>query len=64
MEEKYRCERPREMLVLEPEDWSEGEWVTILKLFGMRKAERIVISEYKLETYGVPTDRVIEEIEP
>lgn len=39
-------------LILEPEDWSEDEWATILKVFGMEEAERIVLSDYTLEAYG------------
>lgn len=42
-------------LVLEPEDWTEGEWKIILKLFGMIEAERIVLRDYTLEAYGTPT---------
>lgn len=42
----------KEPLILEPEDWV-GEWKTILKLFGMKEAERIVIRDYKFEAYGV-----------
>lgn len=44
-----------EFLVLEPEDWSEEEWKTILKLFGCVEAERIVIRDYKMQAYGTPT---------
>lgn len=43
----------KEPLILEPEDWSEAEWTTILKLFGMEEAERIKVSDYVLETYGI-----------
>lgn len=39
-------------LILEPEDYSEVEWNTILKVFGMEEAQRIVLSEYKFEAYG------------
>ena len=44
-----------EQLILEPCDWSEEEWKTLVKLFGMTEAERIVISNYTLEAYGTPT---------
>jgi hypothetical protein len=43
----------KEPLILEPEDWSEAEWATILKLFGMEEADRIKVSDYVLETYGI-----------
>lgn len=49
----YICEQPKEQLILEPEDYPGDEWSTILKIFGMKKAERIVISNYKLEAWGV-----------
>lgn len=41
-----------EQLILEPEDYSEDEWKTILKIFGMEEAERIVISDYTFEACG------------
>lgn len=44
-------------LVLEPEDWTPGEWETILKLFGMLEAERIEVYGYTLETYGIEKPR-------
>lgn len=53
----YEYERPREPLILEPEDWTADEWSVLLKLFGMKEAERIVVSEYVLETYGIKKER-------
>ena len=56
---KRKCEYvnfvagPWEQLVLEPEDWTEDEWKTILKLFGLENAERIMISDYTLKAYGM-----------
>lgn len=41
-----------EPLILEPEDWTESEWCTICKLFGMEDADRIKISNYEFEAYG------------
>lgn len=52
---KYSCECTKEPLILEPEDWSEEEWKTLLKLFGFKNAEKIKISDYKLEAYGIHT---------
>lgn len=43
-----------DFLVLEPEDWSEDEWKTILKLIGAEEAERLVVRDYILECYGTP----------
>lgn len=37
-----------DQLILEPEDWSPEEWATILKIFGLKKAERIELTEYKV----------------
>jgi hypothetical protein len=39
-------------LILEPEDYTEDEWKTILKIFSMEEAERIVISNYRFEAFG------------
>lgn len=49
---KQRIDNSDEKLILEPEDWSGEEWATILQLFGMKEAERIVISDYTFEAYG------------
>lgn len=43
-----------EPLILEPEDWIAAQWETICKLFGMDNAERIKVSGYKLEAFGLP----------
>lgn len=52
---KYKEKYPDCFLVLEPCDWTEDEWKTILKLFGMVEAERITVRDYTLEGYGTPT---------
>lgn len=53
-EKDYMKEDPAyESLVLEPDDWSEEEWKTILKMFNMKAADRIVISNYMFEAIGV-----------
>lgn len=49
---EYICRQEKESLILEPEDYPGDEWSTILKVFGMEEAERIVISDYKFEAYG------------
>lgn len=41
-----------EPLIFEQEDWTSEEWATILKIFSMKEAERIVISGYRFEAYG------------
>lgn len=47
--EKYILDEP---LILEPEDWTESEWQTICRLFGMKAADRIVVSSCLIEAYG------------
>lgn len=49
---KYEKQILHEPLILEPEDWSNSEWQTICRLFGMKAADRIVVSNCVLETYG------------
>ena len=49
---KYEKRILDEPLILEPEDWSNSEWQTICRLFGMKSADRIVVSSCVLETYG------------
>ena len=49
---EYMKTHVNELLVLEPEDYPGKEWDTILKIFGMEDAERIVISDYTFEAYG------------
>jgi hypothetical protein len=53
----YDWKKSTESLILEPEDWTEAEWATLLKLFGMEEAERIVVKDYILETYGIKKER-------
>ena len=41
-------------LILEAKDWTEEQFNAFRKLFGLEEAERIAISEYKLEAWGKP----------
>ena len=41
-------------LILEPEDWTEEQWKTFLELFDLVEAERIVLSDFKVDIYGTP----------
>lgn len=41
-------------IILEPEDWTEGQWATFLDVFGLIEAERIVISDCGVEVMGTP----------
>ena len=49
-----KFEKAKEPLILEPEDWTDKEWKTLLKLFGFESADRIKVSDYVLEAFGVP----------
>lgn len=50
---RFMAIKEREPLILEPEDWTEEEWSTILKLFGMEHAERIVVNKVQFEAFGI-----------
>ena len=39
-------------IILEPEDWTESQWAAFLELFDLEEAERIVLSEFKVDIYG------------
>lgn len=39
-------------LVLDPKDWSKEQYQAILDIFGFREAERIVLTEYKVDAYA------------
>ena len=41
-----------DQLILEQSDYSEYVWKTLLGIFGLNEAEKIVVSEYKLEAWG------------
>lgn len=41
-----------DQLILEPDDWTKEQYDAFLRIFGLKEAERIVITEYKLEAYG------------
>lgn len=58
---KYINVSINEPLILEPEDHTEEEWATIIKIFGMKQADRIVLSSYTLEAFGVQENIVTEE---
>ena len=42
-----------EQLILEQENYSEYVWNTLLGIFGLEDADKIVISEYKLDAWRV-----------
>jgi hypothetical protein len=42
----------KELLVLEPEDWSEEEWKTILKIFNVEAADTISVSIKDIRIFG------------
>ena len=43
-------------LVLNPKDWSHGQYRAFLDIFGLSEADEIVIQEYRIEAHG--TERV------
>ena len=49
--------KEKEPLILVPEDWTEDEWATILKLFGLKYGVRVVISDYTLKAFGIVKPR-------
>lgn len=50
--ERYMKINDEEPIILEPEDWTEDEWKTILKIFGMKTASRIKF-DCKFEAFGI-----------
>ena len=56
-------------LILEPEDWTKEQYSAFLKIFCLDEAERIVITDYKIEAYATPKltdedwDRAIKNLE-
>lgn len=41
-------------IILEPEDWTKEQWDVFLELFDLEEADRIVLSEFKVEAWGTP----------
>ena len=39
-------------IILDPKDWTEEQYQAFLDIFCFREAERIVLTEYKLDAYG------------
>lgn len=44
-----------EPLILEPEDYTESEWQTILKIFNLKSASRIKLA-CDFEAFGIKND--------
>lgn len=42
-------------VTLTPTNFSDVEWATILKLFGLEETEEIEIKGCEISTYGIPT---------
>lgn len=38
-------------LVLDPKDWTKEQYQAFLDIFGFREAERIVLTEFKVDAY-------------
>lgn len=43
-----------DQLILTPEDWTDEQFAAFRKIFGLEEAERIVITEYKIDAYAKP----------
>lgn len=41
-----------DQLILERDDWTDLAWQAFVDIFGLAEAERIVVSEYKLDAWG------------
>lgn len=39
-------------IVLEPEDWTKEQFEAFMKIFGLTNVKRIVVSEYRIESYA------------
>lgn len=50
--EKHFITNGDNFIVLEPEDWGKEQWQAFIDIFGLKEAERIKITEYKVEAYG------------
>lgn len=51
-EERYMKVCGKEPLILEPEDWTEDEWNTFLKVFNLKSASRIKLA-CEFEAFGI-----------
>ena len=51
-----------EPLILERDDFAEDEWFLVCHIFGMYKADRIVIKDYKFEAWGIPNKKLIRKV--
>lgn len=59
---QYGPQNRCDFIVFEPDDWSEDEWKTILKIFGFKEAERIILDNYRVKAYGTPTQELKERL--
>lgn len=41
-------------IVLERDDWTDEQFQTFMDIFGLTEAEKIVITDYKIEAYTKP----------
>ena len=55
---QYGPENQYDFLVFEPDDWSEDEWKTILKIFGFKEAELIVVRNYRVDAFATATSEL------
>lgn len=55
---------PHSQIVLAPKDWTEEEWKTILKLFGLTEAKIIVFRDYIMYAFGSPNPELWKRMLP
>ena len=44
-------DEPSDRRILDRDDWTDSEWKTILEIFGIEEADRIVVRKYSVEKH-------------
>ena len=58
----FICDEPTEPISMEPEDRTFEEWKFLCKLFGLEKADRIVLKNYRIEAHGKWKNKPVKEL--
>lgn len=48
---KHYVNDGHDQLILDPKDWTEDQYRAFLDIFGFREADRIVLTEFKVDAY-------------
>lgn len=59
---EFICDEPTEPIIMEPEDRTFDEWKFLCKLFGLEKADRIVLKNYRIEAHGKWKNEPVKEL--